>query len=382
MSELVNARKTTKDFHWRLLTTASAIALLANACGAGNARASDDDGDQPQIWIELGGQLSRLNDGQETFSPPLMAERPSAFSPSGKFEKLPLSSIDETGKIAFEPSGSDWIFSGSVRFGRSSSNRDVRQETNPKPFTEYGQSGGRVVFNPVASQFADTAVHNNEQHLIADFQVGKDVGFGMFGKHGSSVLNLGVRFAQFSNKSNVTLQSDPNWHFTTKYLPNGLAILHQAFHTNRANLLAERNFHGIGPSLSWNGSAPFAGNSQDGKVSFDGGLNAAVLFGRQRARIHHQSTGRYRPLELGSEAGPFYVTSQPLPADKTRARTITVPNVGGFAGLTFRLQNFKVSAGYRADMFFHAMDGGIDTRKSENVGFYGPFATISVGIGG
>lgn len=45
-------------------------------------------------------------------------------------------------------------------------------------------------------------------------------------------------------------------------------------------------------------------------------------------------------------------------------------------------KNFKMNAGYRADLFFHAMDGGIDTRKSENVGFYGPFASVSVGLGG
>jgi hypothetical protein len=37
---------------------------------------------------------------------------------------------------------------------------------------------------------------------------------------------------------------------------------------------------------------------------------------------------------------------------------------------------------YRADFFFGAMDGGIDTAKKENVGFYGPFATISIGLGG
>jgi|HubBroStandDraft_2_1064218.scaffolds.fasta_scaffold07892_3 iron complex outermembrane receptor protein len=380
MSELINKNDNRAAIRRKLLTGASVLALAACVCAGDAAQA--DDGDQPQIWIELGGQLSGLNDGQETFSAPLMAGRPSNISPSGRFEKLPLYSIDETADIAFEPSGSDWVFSGSVRYGRSSSNRDVRQGTNPKPFVEYGVSGDRVVFYPVASQFAETTVHNSAQHLIADFQAGKDIGLGIFGKHGSSMLNLGVRFAQFSSKSNIALQSDPDWHFTTKYLPNGLAILHQAFNTNRANLLAERSFHGIGPSLSWNASAPFAGNSQNGELSFDGGLNAAILFGRQRAEIHHQSTGRYRPLELGAEAGPFYVTHPPTPVNKTRARTVTVPDVGGFAGLTFRLQNFKVSAGYRADMFFHAMDGGIDTRKSENIGFYGPFATISVGIGG
>ncbi len=58
-----------------------------------------------------------------------------------------------------------------------------------------------------------------------------------------------------------------------------------------------------------------------------------------------------------------------------------MPNVGGFAGLTFRIENFKMSAGYRADFFFGAMDGGIDTARKENIGFYGPFATVSVGLG-
>ena len=58
-----------------------------------------------------------------------------------------------------------------------------------------------------------------------------------------------------------------------------------------------------------------------------------------------------------------------------------MPNVGGFAGLSFRYADAKFSLGYRADFFFGAIDGGIDTRKSENRGFNGPFASISVGVG-
>ena len=61
---------------------------------------------------------------------------------------------------------------------------------------------------------------------------------------------------------------------------------------------------------------------------------------------------------------------------------MTIPNVGGFAGVSFRYANAKVSFGYRGDFFFNAMDTGWDTRKSSTVGFYGPFATISIGLGG
>jgi hypothetical protein len=59
-----------------------------------------------------------------------------------------------------------------------------------------------------------------------------------------------------------------------------------------------------------------------------------------------------------------------------------VPNVGGFAGVSLQRGAAKVSLGYRVDFFFGAMDGGIDTTKSENRGFYGPFANISIGFGG
>jgi hypothetical protein len=70
------------------------------------------------------------------------------------------------------------------------------------------------------------------------------------------------------------------------------------------------------------------------------------------------------------------------PVTRTRSRTVTIPNVGGFAGLSYRFSNARISAGYRADFFFGAKDGGIDAADRENLGFHGPFASISVGLGG
>ena len=205
---------------------------------------------------------------------------------------------------------------------------------------------------------------------------------------GSSVFSLGVRYAQFSMKSNIALKSDPDWHFVygihhypSLGAPTIRFVQSQPYHSNTANLQVERSFHGIGPSLSWNASAPFLGNTKDGEVAFDWGLNAALLFGRQKAKMHHQTTGKF---SLGTYLAHdhHHTTYQgPVTPDHTRSRAVTVPNVGAFAGLSFRLENFKASAGYRADFFFNAMDGGIDAAKKENVGFYGPFATISVGLG-
>jgi hypothetical protein len=386
MSESMNIGR--KNFQWQLLTTVSALALLGAACNAGDAKASDADSDRPTVWIELGGQLSRLNDGEETFSPALMAGRPSIFAPSQNFEKLPQTSIDESGSISFQPDNSNWVFSASIRYGRSVSNKHVRQQTNPQAFVQYyfnGFSNHRYAKYPSASKFADTLTHNSEHHLIADFQAGKDVGLGMFGKESTSVFSLGVRFAQFGTNANITLRSDPDWHFYSRSLGNfGKVPLGGTYHTHYAMLRASRSFHGIGPSLSWNASAPIMGNGRDSDLALDWGLNAAILFGRQRAKIHYQTTGSYHTAKYNGPTGNpnrkvVSHTSANLP---TRVRTVVVPNIGGFAGLSFRYSNAKVSFGYRADLFFHAMDGGIETRKSEDVGFYGPFANLSIGIGG
>src|SRR6185437_1919946 len=103
-----------------------------------------------------------------------------------------------------------------------------------------------------------------------------------------------------------------------------------------------------------------------GELLIDWSVNAALLFGRQQTKVHHQTTGRYHS---GKYAQGLSITYQPTPVDKTRSRNVTVPNVGGSVGLSWQLQNFKASFGYKADFFFGAVDGGIDVRKSENRAF-------------
>lgn len=401
MSEFMNTRQTGTNIRWKLLTTVSAVALLGSVYGAGSAQAADNDAERPQIWIELGGQWNRLDDGQEIFAPALMAARPSVFEPSQKFERPPLYNLDEYGKISFQPDGSNWLLSASIHFGRSASNRDVHQQTHPNTFVKYyyntyaQYAGGvpvrkkqKLTATPYAAKFADTNSQTSEHHLILDFQAGKDVGLGMFGsKDGSSVVSLGVRFAQFSTRSNIALKSDPDWQFHYKYFPSFVSVNRPSskipagefYHSNSASLRATRSFHGVGPSISWNSSAPLMGNPQDSQVTLDWGVNAALLFGRQRAKVQHQATGQYHGAKYGN--GIRHVVYHPTPVSVQRTNTVAVPNVGAFGGLSFRYVDAKISLGYRADLFFNAMDGGIDARKSENRSFYGPFASVSVGLG-
>jgi hypothetical protein len=386
MSELTNESSNIAITRRRLLAGASVLVLVANVSPSAAVGAEQYNS---TVWIELGGQLSRLVNGEEAFEPVLFDARPSKFTPSERFERAARYGFEETGSMVFQPQGSDWVFSASVRYGRSSSDRHVHQQTYPGAASFY-LFGNTYAVQPAAAQFADTVSRNSESHSILDFQVGKEVGLGLFGQSGaSSLIELGVRFAQFSSKANISLKSDPDWHFQYKYVNIPTFGIHtslvraQPYHSNWASFQADRSFHGIGPSLFWKSSMPFVGNRHDGQWNLDWGVNAALLFGKQKVRVHHQTTGHYQTgyAPFGTPPTPVLVY-HPAPVNVTRAKSITVPNVGGFAGISYQFANAKLSLGYRADFFFGAMDGGIDARKSFNRDFYGPYATVSIGLGG
>ena len=380
MSELMNTRANGNDFHRRLLTTASAIALMASVYGGQAARASDDDADRPVLWIELGGQLDRLDGAQVPFAPPFF----NAITKGGLESPLEagrpaIYSNGAEGAISFMPDSSDWVFSGSVRYGRSEGHKFLHQQL--KSQTTRFPLGGKYITARAPSNYAETKAANSEAHLVADFQAGKDVGLGMFGSASTSTISLGVRFAEFNAKSDVTIRALPDAHFRPLEF-FGYQVLIPAYHQYFGSAQRASSFQGLGPSISWKASTPLSGNVHTGEIALDWGANAAVLFGRQKARMHHQSSGRYHYEKCLSAGCTVIIPLPPHTGTSDRNHSVVVPNIGGFAGVSFNFTNAKVSLGYRADFFFGAMDGGIDKARKENQGFYGPFATISVGLGG
>jgi len=389
MSELTNTQNSDRRIRRYLLTTVSALALLTSV-STRNARAADEDTDRPTIWIELGGQLEHIEGQGEPLTPGFLAMNPNSpvltpVSPVQAQNPEPFG-FTEDSKISFQPEDSNWVFSAGVRFGRSGNRREVHHQTS-KVHYKYTGSGARNLTKPpkTSEDFADTQVHHQESYAILDFSAGKDVGLGMFGSSASSTISLGVRFAQFTSKETVDIRARPDVHF--KYAPAATKpqFIFPYFHSYHATGNASRSFHGIGPSLSWDGSTPIAGNLKNGEFSFDWGVSAALLFGRQKARVRDQETGVYASklaFNHSHYATPPYTVTYQHPGGHVIDRSVIVPNVGGMAGASWRIDNVKVSAGYRADFFFGAMDVGIDARKSATLGFYGPFATISIGIGG
>ena len=383
MSELINTQDTERRSRWRLLMTVSALALLASVAER-NAKAADEDTDSPTILIELGGGMNHVSGQGASFAPGFLSKYSDSVvlqstTPLQAQNPVPFG-FSEEGKVSFRPEGSDWLFSIGANYGRSGNSKHVQHQTYGSfvTFYKYGAPTAHEGKHFI-DKFADTHTGRTESHAILDFQVGKDVGLGMFGKDSSSTINLGIRFAQFSSNATFDIRARPNLQFKTLTLPTFHATLRRPyFNTYHVTGQGSRSFHGVGPSLSWEGSAPFMSNPQNGEIALDWGANVALLFGRQRARVQHHETAHYRPPTGNNNYYSVYQRS----GGHSGASSVIVPNAGGFAGASWRVRNFKASVGYRADFFFGATDVGIDAHKSATLGFYGPFASVSIGFGG
>jgi hypothetical protein len=360
----------------KLLTTASVIALSVSVYGANLAMASDAD--RPLIWIDLGAQFEKIRGFGDPYDPPYTAEViADGFASPLAAQRALRQSFGEEGTISFQPENSDWLFSASIRYGRANGGTDKHEQTpGGKRKICIGSNCGSLTPAHGTAKFSETNVSNSETHAILDFQAGKDLGLGLFGAESRSVIGFGLRFAQFSSKQNAKFRADPDFYF-----PSKIAKYAKYHHTYAITSHMERSFHGLGPSISWNGSVPLIGSAESSEITLDWGANAAVLFGRQKVRGHHQTVGDYYKTKFFKYQGVVCSRHIQRSGNPDRSRSVTVPNLGGFAGVSFVYSDAKISFGYRGDFFFGAMDASIDTRHASTRGFYGPFANISVGIG-
>jgi hypothetical protein len=335
------SRRSHTDFRWRLLTTACAVALCGSFADKAIAFELNDAG---QFSLSLGGMWDHAQGDGATWSPEKFLTKASPGFPGpdkSEFEIAPPTSWDYDANAAFRPADTAWVFSAAVRYGRSRTARAAVYDTFPTP-----QNGGAgaAAAQPAAAangygNYSATVSHK-ESHIIADFEAGRDFGLGLWEGSGSSVLSLGARYVRFTGRTNI------NFKTVTKYATK-IGTRHIA-----------RGFTGVGPRLSWDGSAPiwrWAG------LFIDAGANGALLFGRQTTTLDQTYT-----------AGAGY--------SHARRKAAIAKNFGGYAALSWRPFNLgaKISLGYRADLFFHALDGG-DTRAHEiDRSFYGPFVSIGI----
>jgi hypothetical protein len=350
---------------------------------------SPDPGDKaPRIWLTLGGNYNAtIRAGEEPWSPVNAPMFPNGLTSPTQLQKSPQDGFDWEGGLSYRSSNSDWSLKAGVRYGRSSRNKSVHESLAPVTKTALVEFGAiHVPCTALASgqpdprcsvaayeRFIDSKDVSSEEHMILDFSLGKDVGIGTFGA-GESTISSGIRVAQFASKSDLTLGADAVNHF--------VPTTTQKYHiVDEFDSRDNRSFHGIGPELSWDASHLILGNADDGQVSLDWGLNVGILFGRQSVKLNHTTSECFHTNNFNGPLNPCQSTaSHSYPV--SRSRTVTVPNLGGYVGASMRYHNAKISLGYRADTFFNAMDGGQETHKAYNRGFYGPYLNVSLGLGG
>lgn len=392
MSELINTQNTRSNIRFGLLVTTSAIALVACVASVQEAIAAD----RPTVWIEGGWHFDNVTGSNDIVVPPLDELTTTGFSstPTGsnfygqgaggfpsftEMEKALGKSGGAEGSISFQPSGSDWVFNISGRYGRAHTSRRLDQAHGIDALPGHVVNFlGSYPFTAHYTNYAIQRSNNTEAHVILDFQAGKDIGIGLFGRT-ESVFSFGARYAQMNTASKGHSYGAPGVRF---YGHGGINILGKyayninAYHHNSATVEQRySNFHGIGPSVSWSNTTGLLGDPADGQLALDWGANAAVLFGRQRVKVNYTTMTHAR-------VGYAAYTSRHNTVNRTQSRRVIVPNLGGFAALSYRFTNAKLSAGYRADFFFGALDGGLGARRSLTTGFSGPFATVSFGLGG
>lgn len=385
MSELINAHTGQANVRRELLSTVSALVLFASAFGGHEAKALDAD--RPTFWLELGGQLERVDGGNTPFAPAFLTQSPTpdVFDPVSPIDAQRPSrySYGGEGKITLQPEGSDWVFTAGLRYGRANGGRQVdHQSTVSYPYVAGAFQNGEARYE----QLSQTQTHNSQSDLLLDFSVGKDVGLGLFGRHSSSVLSAGIRFAQFTARDSINNYARPHVGFENKYDTGSKYLWKGKFHNYMLQAERSESFRGVGPSLQWNSSDAIVGNPDSTEMMFDWGINAALLFGRQKTKLQHRTQDAYFRPKVYTNQFDFFATHSRMIYDRTapqtRSRSVVVPNIGAFAGLSLHWPNAKVSLGYRADYFFGVMDTGIDTRQTKDRSFYGPFASVSVGLGG
>lgn len=378
MNELSNTAGTIVKVRRSLLATASTLVLVA-CVSLPEAQAADES--RPTVWIEGGWHFEGVTGESDIFVPPLDASTKAIGLPSlTTIENSMGRTYGAEASISFQPKGSEWVFAVSGRYGRVQTTRHAQGQA-----TIYGEQllhevtapGGvgqvAAPFTPHNGVYSIGYSSNTEAHAIVDFQVGKDVGVGLLGRGTDSIISFGARYAQMNAKSkgHSYAKNDATFEQITSF---GKYFVSSKFNRSAAFVDRANSLHALGPSISLKNTTGLLGTADDGQLALDWGVNAALLFGRQKAKTSHHSTVKnYRGF------GPIVYHVYP-PVTNSRSRMVTVPNIGGFAGLSYKFPNAKISAGYRADFFFGARDSGLDTRSSADIGFHGPYATISVGL--
>jgi len=226
------------------------------------------------------------------------------------------------------------------------------------------------------TDWSDSSLIEKEEHQFADFAVGLDVALGMLGDSHSTV-RAGLRYAIFDSTTRTTVRG-LHWD-----MPVGWLKYPSQREEYRADIDAEREFKGLGPTLSWEAAQHLVGDETTGHLDLDWAMTGGVLFGKQQTT----ATGTYgfhsEGMTYNNAGGQALRLLTPVPLGvAARSKSVSVPVLDLSLGLSYEIQRVKVSTGYRWERYFDVLDVGYDEHKDADRTFDGPYFKIAVGFGG
>lgn len=302
-------------FRYAVLATVSAAALMVTIERGPLAADVAAPVAQDRWWFSVEGQYLLFDGDSADYS----------FDGDDFFRLKPDDGWGIGGEIGFQPADSPWSFVGRVRYGQSNKEKDSQVYS--------GYYYGR-----------DDADHR-EEHIVADLEIGRDVGLGALGDGSNVRLFGGVRFAHFNGKGSFSTYSN--------------------FGPTSTDLDIKRKFTGIGPRIGFDATMPLSD-----QFSLDVGAAGAVLFGKQK--FEASGTTSY------SAFGPYDVNEK-------RSKSVVVPNLEASAAFSWLItDDAKFSLGYRVDSYFDVYDDGsvFGGRDEGDRIIHGPFIKLTIGTGG
>ncbi len=215
----------------------------------------------------------------------------------GTSETKPKHGLTVSGEIGYRFSESPW--SVTMRIGHGFSKRR----------TEAFNTSG-IIYGTTASFIG--AADDREKLTFLDFEIGRDVGFGISGT--KLRMHAGLRFADFRSKETgigTVAYGTSAWPVTT---------------------LVKRKFSGIGPRIGISSLTPL-----NDSLSLRLDAAGALLFGKRK---YHASV---------------YYSGFPTPFTVDRSRTKAIPNISAYAGFAWTpasMPGMTVSLGYSVDAYF------------------------------
>jgi hypothetical protein len=350
------------------------------------ANSNHPAGEPYPLTVELAGMVQGQDAPYETISPFFNGSFSQTLNPtSPQHRDLDWGDGREV-RISYRPTAS-WSVSAALRYGRTNGggpNIHREERAGPDrcvvlPDGPIGFLCGMSYVRPVrALNWSDASARDHEEHRIADFAVGRDLGLGLAPALKSEV-NIGLRYAHFESTTAVKIDGIPNWD-----VPEGASYNFSTHDRYNAELTADREFDGLGPTLSWNGKWPIFGDDTVGTVNADLNVTGGVLFGKQRTSVTGtEDAAHFNGVYFNVRYAYAVLTPEPtVHVDERRSNSVSSALLDLGLGLSYEVGRVAVGAGYRWERYFNVLDVGFADAKDGDRSIDGPYFKVAVGFGG